>query len=577
MRDLTTRKGLFISYQKGSYFAPHWVDYLVSLGFDHLSVDPRDKQGSYRLIEQMHQKKHYECLLMTAGLIPLKMHHIKSLQIPQKILFLTDDEWRFHETTRHYGQCFDWCVTTSKGSLPWYKEHGFQNVILSQWAYNHKVFRPVEIAREYDVSLIGAPHSNRVELVRYLVGHGIDVRLFGPGWGSIPDLKDRWGGYLSVEDMVLTICKTRINLNPARSSVGGSTQLKGSTFEIAGCRGFQLTEERPYLNDYFRLGEEIVTFTTFEDLLEKVRYYLEHDIERERIASKAYQRAQREHTWEKQLDKIFAQAAAGRAGGRNVSQTTDTKVGLVYLTSSTKSDLCTETIQSINAQTHSNFEVYLVGDEAQAKSFQAPVRKMGGIREALTALDCDYVAFVRDGDVWEPEKLQMQAFALDNDAREGIEVNLAGTGISIASRHEALRYSYRHAPDRSSNKQACYFIVPSSIMATGAKLQEHLDEFQSFLEEGMMSPQLQERLNVARQRFRYIELDYSLAVIPSKAVQAGDLKWKSEQYRDGWVRVSRSLNLIVQLALELRLSLILKMLFARLRKKMSLITVRTNV
>jgi hypothetical protein len=39
------------------------------------------------------------------------------------------------------------------------------------------------------------------------------------------------------------------------------------------------------------------------------------------------------------------------------------------------------------------------------------------------------LSYIEDGDQWEPEKLQFQAFALEEDEKEGIYTNFAGWGV----------------------------------------------------------------------------------------------------------------------------------------------------
>ncbi|MCX5713345.1 MAG: glycosyltransferase [Candidatus Omnitrophica bacterium] len=38
-----------------------------------------------------------------------------------------------------------------------------------------------------------------------------------------------------------------------------------------------------------------------------MKYYLAHDIEREEIRQAGYQRAVREHTWQKRFEQVFRQ------------------------------------------------------------------------------------------------------------------------------------------------------------------------------------------------------------------------------------------------------------------------------
>lgn len=50
------------------------------------------------------------------------------------------------------------------------------------------------------------------------------------------------------------------------------------------CGGFLLTNYQDEIAEYFVNGEELVIYSDLDDMCEKIKYYLEHDEERERIA-----------------------------------------------------------------------------------------------------------------------------------------------------------------------------------------------------------------------------------------------------------------------------------------------------
>jgi spore maturation protein CgeB len=53
------------------------------------------------------------------------------------------------------------------------------------------------------------------------------------------------------------------------------------------------------IHDYFEEGREVVLFDSADDLLEKCRYYLAHEEERQAIAKRMRERALRQYTLEK--------------------------------------------------------------------------------------------------------------------------------------------------------------------------------------------------------------------------------------------------------------------------------------
>lgn len=76
-----------------------------------------------------------------------------------------------------------------------------------------------------------------------------------------------------------------------------SIDINYRTFETAGCETFLLTNHTPGLEKLFDIGKEVAVYESPEDLIQKVRYYLDHPIERQAIASAGYARVKRDHTY----------------------------------------------------------------------------------------------------------------------------------------------------------------------------------------------------------------------------------------------------------------------------------------
>jgi spore maturation protein CgeB len=100
---------------------------------------------------------------------------------------------------------------------------------------------------------------------------------------------------------------TKINLNLSTSSQPGANQIKGRNFEIPACGGFQLTGTASRLDEFFAPGKEIVLYHTVDDMIEKIRYYLEHEQDRQAVADAGYARVMRDHTYETRFRTLFRQ------------------------------------------------------------------------------------------------------------------------------------------------------------------------------------------------------------------------------------------------------------------------------
>lgn len=76
-------------------------------------------------------------------------------------------------------------------------------------------------------------------------------------------------------------------------------------FEVTGSGGFLLTNRIPSLEELFIDGKEIVMYDSIDDMVEKAKYYLEHEEEREAIAQAGYARSMRDHQMSMRVDVIL--------------------------------------------------------------------------------------------------------------------------------------------------------------------------------------------------------------------------------------------------------------------------------
>ncbi|MCF2940167.1 glycosyltransferase [Paenibacillus alkaliterrae] len=208
-----------------------------------------------------------------------------------------DDHWRLNYTLG-WAPHFNWMVTTSADAVPLYRQNGYSNVIHSQWGHNTAIHKKVETEKRYDVSFVGMPHGNRVEILQHLVNAGLRVHVWGNGWST---------GKVALEEMVSIFNQTKINLNLSRCSSADLLQIKARDFEVPACGGFLMTGYNPELRAYYEFGREIETYRDAEELISKINYYLIHEEERERIAAAGCKRAREKHSYVQRFENIFKQ------------------------------------------------------------------------------------------------------------------------------------------------------------------------------------------------------------------------------------------------------------------------------
>lgn len=134
----------------------------------------------------------------------------------------------------------------------------------------------------------------RVALARRLAPLGLAV--WGhPSWmeSGIPDLDYR--GELDWEtEIAKAISASDINVNI--SKIIFPTMVGSRPFEVLSCGGFLLTDRYTATETLFEDGRHLVFYRDFDDLEDKVRYYLAHPQERRDIAERGHRAFLEKHT-----------------------------------------------------------------------------------------------------------------------------------------------------------------------------------------------------------------------------------------------------------------------------------------
>jgi spore maturation protein CgeB len=162
---------------------------------------------------------------------------------------------------------------------------------------------PVQELCESDVSFMGAPYPNRVDLLGHLAR--FRLKIYGEGWNMfqvpgvtigdrrIADSEARW---------IYRHTKVNINLHSSMDPLGICGDfVNPRTFEMGGLGCFQLTDRRDLLPLHYEVGREVVQFRSVAELIDKTSYFLKHDKERNEIAMNARRKTYERHLYEHRI------------------------------------------------------------------------------------------------------------------------------------------------------------------------------------------------------------------------------------------------------------------------------------
>jgi hypothetical protein len=141
-----------------------------------------------------------------------------------------------------------------------------------------------------DVVYVGNWRPEHEELFSHL--EGFDLAIWGSvRWNNAKPgsfVRSRWRGRaLFAKDFAKAHLGAKVCLNPVDPlNFPGHNQ---RFFELPACRVFSLVTRTEDTTSILREGETVATFASPEELVQKVRHYLAHAEERDRIASAAYE------------------------------------------------------------------------------------------------------------------------------------------------------------------------------------------------------------------------------------------------------------------------------------------------
>ena len=165
--------------------------------------------------------------------------------------------------------------------------------------------------RDIDIIFVGALHFTKMPLMAklkkalggHLKMHGIaswkrnvyyNIKYGFPGWLTP----------LKFEDYVPLYQRSKIGVNIHNR--GKYTVGNYRLFELPANGVMQISDGGEYLNQFFRVGDEIVGYDSTQELIELIEYYLNHDAERERIALNGFRRVHKDYA----IKKILLRAGA---------------------------------------------------------------------------------------------------------------------------------------------------------------------------------------------------------------------------------------------------------------------------
>jgi spore maturation protein CgeB len=245
-----------------------------------------------------------DLIVCNAGGLSFRPDVSKSLRRSAMLLGIAlSDPDVFAASTSRIAANFDLFLTNAPSCIRAYQSMGV-NVGVLPLATNEVFFHPVAGRPEFEceVLIIGRAHADRIEPVRRLF-ECFNTHLYGEGWEPYA-LPSR--GTLYQEELLSALNSARVSVVFSRTPAGHSIG-KVAVFDFLAAGALVATERIPELEGYLDYGSEIIGFSSTDELIAKIRYYLEHPEQAQKVREAGRTRVLADHTWRNAWCGIVAQ------------------------------------------------------------------------------------------------------------------------------------------------------------------------------------------------------------------------------------------------------------------------------
>lgn len=238
------------------------------------------------------------CLVAT-GMAPLKkeiLEEIKRLGT-HTMNYLTDDPWNFSHHASWFLKAlavYDHLFSVRRSNLKDLKNTGSPKVSYLPFGYDPEVFFTETLTLEErkrlgaEVFFAGGADWDRLPYISALIKSGFQVALYGDYWNRFKETRNHVRGYADPETLRKAIQASKVALCLVRRANRDGNSMR--TFEIPAIGTCMLTEDTEEHREIFgEEGKAVVYFKTVDEMIEKLRWLLNHDAERRRLAETAHQ------------------------------------------------------------------------------------------------------------------------------------------------------------------------------------------------------------------------------------------------------------------------------------------------
>lgn len=196
---------------------------------------------------------------------------------------------------------YDLMLSSQGTHIETWRQRGFNAEFFPQAVSSDSCTAKEWDTRELLLSFIGSItpiHTLRLEYLE-LVYKKFDIKCFGPGKKFISrnsPLYSHWQNAIWGKELFNTYGNTKISLN-IHGDDSPTEAANMRLLEATGCGSLLLSEYKKNIKDYFR-DDEIITYNSKWDLLDKINFLIDNDTYAKEVAAAGMKRTLMSHTYD---------------------------------------------------------------------------------------------------------------------------------------------------------------------------------------------------------------------------------------------------------------------------------------
>ncbi len=220
-------------------------------------------------------------------------------EISQKTIIVnwfTDYFANFKEIENWLSAC-SFFFTGDRADVRAYRAKGYKKLYCLPYAGPELAFSANK--KKYNVVFIGTFNREREYSFEKL--DRFNLKIWGnKKWEKSKLRKNYMGKWLTSNEVTQILKNSKIVVNNHQNRV-----LNLRVYEATSAGALLITDYSDDLPHMYKIGSEVIVYKNKNDLFNKVKYYLENNSQREKIAKAGYKRQNKNHTYEKRIKEMI--------------------------------------------------------------------------------------------------------------------------------------------------------------------------------------------------------------------------------------------------------------------------------